>query len=272
MRLTTPTFKLIGISGLFISYLTGMNASTLYSTGFETPTFNTGQLAGQNGWTDDGNASHITVENTFVNTGSQAVQFSASGASGQTGVFLADNYVVPAASPVITMTVDYYRASGGTASERVDVSGFDQNANGLGLVRWDANNGLEIVSGNSDTVSNGLLSSNTWEAISIAYNFSNDTFSVYLNNNLVKANLPFYQGGATSTEFLEGGLFIQNPGTDLTYFDNYSVTASAPTPELATLYLLGPALVWVLFRVRHRIPKDRPAGPSDIPMRGPQVR
>src|SRR5688572_2192924 len=64
----------IGI--ISFAVVTTQGATTLFdSLGFEGPTYSLGALGGQNGWITDGTGVG-TVQNTFVQSGSQAVRLS----------------------------------------------------------------------------------------------------------------------------------------------------------------------------------------------------
>ena len=58
---------------LILAVLAPLQGAIILSTGFENPPYTLGALAGQDGWLAAGTTA-ITVENTTVKTGAQAVQ------------------------------------------------------------------------------------------------------------------------------------------------------------------------------------------------------
>lgn len=222
-------------------------ATVIYSTSFENPPFVPGQAAGQDGWIDFGNPTHVSIENTFAHTGSQAVQISASGASGQTGIGRIDPFDSSNGDSLILLTVDMYRQSGGTPSGVEDLAGFDGSSTDIGVIRWASDNSLMIVDGNGTITVKNALTLNTWNTFGLAFDFSTRTFNAYLNGTLEASGLPF--SGGNSPEFLAGSLTIQGPGTDNVFFDNYSASA---TPEPMYLPVCALGLVALALYRRHR--------------------
>src|SRR4051812_21689677 len=66
-----------------------VHAGLLYTTGFESPTFTPGTIAGQDGWGVFG-PGLVTVEGAFAESGAQAV-FIDGASTGQTGPFHSDS-------------------------------------------------------------------------------------------------------------------------------------------------------------------------------------
>ena len=77
------------VVALFVWVMGGsILAATVYSTGFESPTYTAGAVAGQDGWSQDiGATSSITVQSATVKTGTQAVQFNPTGQPNFTRVY-----------------------------------------------------------------------------------------------------------------------------------------------------------------------------------------
>jgi hypothetical protein len=77
-------------------------AGTLYATGFEPPTFTTGVLAGQDGWSEfPAPFVAVQVENTFVKTGTQAVEVVPEVTIGQDGPYKA----VSTTAPIVVQSI-----------------------------------------------------------------------------------------------------------------------------------------------------------------------
>ena len=66
----------------------GAKAATIYATDFEPPTFTTGALAGQDGWSEfPAPSGAVQVENLIAESGLQAVGVIPALATGQDGAF-----------------------------------------------------------------------------------------------------------------------------------------------------------------------------------------
>ncbi|HUK07187.1 MAG TPA: hypothetical protein VLX09_04890 [Stellaceae bacterium] len=82
-------------------------AGVVYSTGFEPPTYTTGALAGQDGWFAGSGTDIGMVETTTVLAGMQAVEFDATGVSGQHF----DGHAVPSSGTYMQVTDEFFESS-----------------------------------------------------------------------------------------------------------------------------------------------------------------
>src|SRR5271155_2545438 len=85
--------------------------TVLYSTSFESPTFTTGALAGQDGWSGFG-PSGASVESFFADSGSQAVVLDG-GAASQSGPY----YATTTTGPLVDLSADLAIFASSTQSE-----------------------------------------------------------------------------------------------------------------------------------------------------------
>src|SRR5580700_4159335 len=85
--------------------------TVLYSTSFENPPFTTGPIAGQDGWNVFG-PGISTVENSFADTGSQAV-FVDGGTASQSGPY----HSVFSTGPLVDVSADLAIFTSSTQSE-----------------------------------------------------------------------------------------------------------------------------------------------------------
>jgi hypothetical protein len=215
-------------------------ASTIYSTSFENPPFHTGQAAGQDGWVDFGNPANVFIEDTFADTGSQALQISATGAAGQAGVLHPESFdTSTSADKTVLVTVDMLRQSGGILSAVQDLAGFDGSGTDLGVIRWANNDSLLIVSGGGTIIIPNALTLDTWNLFGLEFDFTTRTFSAFLNGTLEASDLPF-AGSSSSPVWGGASLTIQGPVSDNVFFDNYnsSTLAAVPEPGTASLGIL----------------------------------
>ena len=227
----------------FLSFASQSGAAIIYSTSFENPPFHLGQAAGQDGWVNFGNPANVVIENTLAHTGSQALQISATGAVGQTGVQHPESFDTSAnPNKIVLVTVDMLRQSGGTLSGVEDLAGFDGAGTDLGVIRWTSNDSLLIVSGSGTITVPSALTKNTWNTFGLAFDFSTRTFSASLNGSLVASGLPF-SGASSSPVWTGASLTIQVPGTDNVFFDNYSSSSVSSVPEPISLSLCALGLL-----------------------------
>jgi hypothetical protein len=100
------------------------------------------------------------------------------------------------------------------------------------------------------TFSSGLaVAPNTWNNISLVFNFNTQTESGYVNGVLI-ASLPF-SAPTTAITVLDVG-YNNKLGTasDSAYVDSLSITATAPEPTTLVLVGAGLAICGFFFRQR----------------------
>ncbi len=212
------------------------SADIIYQTGFESPSYSLGTLAGQNNW---GNSSIPVVENTTVLSGSQAVEFDAS--------------LLPSGQNVIAQPLSYNSVNNSQALVRIQEA-FFLSATGTTSV-WDVmvvvgNNGFIGQLGvRNNNIGLGLANSGVgsvpvmrgqWNSLELDLNFQTQIQSAFMNGIFIGEGS--FSNPTTSLGFVEFGV-NQSPGTDQAFFDNLSITSSAvPEPSTLVIGLLGVAL------------------------------
>ena len=196
--------------------------SALFQTGFEatdSPPYSLGQLAGQNGWA----GSLGVVQNGTVFGGTQAVQFNAALASGQT--LVSHSLSDPQPETEVVYEIEFQQSANGSPSfwDAVVAVG---NAGFLGqLVVTQTGN---VILGNATTSTGSLpVSRGVWNDFQLVVNYSAQTITGYVNGSLV-GSLPFSNSSTTVSAVGFGINF--GPGADSGFFDNLSVVS---TPALA---------------------------------------
>jgi MYXO-CTERM domain-containing protein len=211
-------------------------ATTLFSTGFEPPTYAVGALNGQDGWT---NAA--VVENSVVFAGSQAVAMNSTGVTGQTEFFhgLSYNSAVDP-NPLVVFDVEFMESS--AANDPIwDI--FAIGGNGGFINQVAVTNTGRVAFGTNTTAQ---ISAGVWNDFQMVVNFSNDTVSVYLNSVFVSSDV-FSSPSTTLTVVAAGINTVAGTDTATGYFDNFSVTVT-PEPGSTGLVLAGLALLVVRYR------------------------
>jgi hypothetical protein len=220
----------------------------LYSTGFEAPTFTTGALDGQGGWTGAGGAA---VENTVAYGGSQAV-----GAGSGAGAYYAET-ITPNGTVVLSAMIDI-DANGsktyfdvGTSTSVYDIT--------AGVQLDAAPNGVTVlaVSGPAPYQSVGTMSYGAWHDVSLILNYATQTFGVSIDGQSVASGLAFCGGdtndgaclGNRVTQFGDAAFFSRSARSGDSYMDNVSIDA-VPEPGAWSLMIAGAALAGGALRVR----------------------
>jgi hypothetical protein len=221
--------------------------TVLYSTGFEAPTFTAGMsVNGQNGWETFSPASASQIENSFADSGLQALDVLPALAIGdQAGAV----YALSTSANEIEMSADIYLASS-TIQSAWQFAAIGPA--GLGFI-----GGVDITNtGAIDLITTGFpavatLAYNTWEDFDFVYNFTTQTYSFSLNGTLISSNVAFCGNnsgpcnGATVSTFGEGAfdtLFPSAGANDIGYMDNFSISSVSSVPEPGSLMLLGAGL------------------------------
>ncbi len=234
------------------------------SGGFESPSYNLGQLVGQSQtapaamrWTDfvppGGNT--FVVQNTKVNGGTQAV--SVSNPSSNPGfVAPAVNYT-PVANELVVLEVDIARTFSANAmspsSNLFGAEAYDAVGNPIvsfGLRFNDISRTIEAIAARSanpspNDVININVAENQWVGFKAELNFETKQYRLLVNGNLIAANLPFLSQAANLADFDLSHYTVLN-ATDIGYFDNYRITTEAvPEPNtFALCALVGATSIW----------------------------
>lgn len=211
--------------------------TVIYSTSFESPTFTTGPIAGQDGWSVYGPSSP-SVESFFADTGSQAV-FVDGGTASQSGPYHTD----VSTGPLIDLSADIAIFTSSTQTE------WQFGALGPGLVGYLG--GVDILpNGTIAAISAGssdigtftratAFDSAAWHNINLLFNLSTQTYDISLDGTLLASDVPFCGSngsctGATLSTYANGFFDSFGTGNDSGYLDNYSVTQITGTPEPST--------------------------------------
>lgn len=213
-------------------------AVTLYATGFESPTFAVGAIAGQNGWATFGPSGAI-VQTAVVKTGTQAVEVFGSAPS-QAGPY----YAVALSDSIINVSADLYLASSAAQSA------WQFAATGSGLTGFTggidvSGTTIKAISGAFPTV--GTFARDTWNHVEVILDFTSQTSTLKLNGVTLAASLPFCGSNGACTGALVaafGDAIFDSFGgvgrTDFGVMDNFSIAA---VPEASTWMQMGLGLI-----------------------------
>ena len=241
----TTTF-LAGSAAIVIAAACALPASatTLYSTGFEAPTFAPGAIAGQGGWqvfSGSGQPALAQVESGVARSGAQAASVAGS-ANGQTGPFYELNF---AASGVIDVSGDIMLTTPTTAASSwqfaVTGPGLSQFAGGIDIY----GNSIKAISGNFSTI--GAFSYDVWHHVDIVLDYTAQRFSIGLDGSTIASGLAFCGTnsgctGAHISNFGDGFFDTFGGSSNTGYLDNFSidtVPGGVPEPASWALMLIG---------------------------------
>jgi len=237
------------------------SAALPYSTSFEN--FANGALPGQLGWatTGAGASSLFTVGSTagLALTGSKYVTINtanfASNTSNWAWIDNPQSAFDLATTPIITAKVNVAILSGG--GTRQSMGGLDlYNASGsarLAAIRFRDNGQIDVINNNAQLASTaaGAVSLNAYYELAIQLNYQTGKIKWFVGGT----ELTGFAAGfdtLTSTDFGDADLYAVRTGLngtttggttgDTILYDDYSVTATVPTP--GSIALLGMAGVF----------------------------
>ncbi len=241
------------------------HAGTLYSTGFEAPTFTIGPIAGQDGWNVFGPGNPF-VESFLSDTGSQAVFVDGNEAS-QTGPY----HIDVTTGPIIDLSADIAIFTSTTQTEW-QFAGLDPTLTQfLGGIDILPDSSIVALTAGSPVIgafprATGF-DSTAWHSIDLLFNLSSQTYNISLDGVTLASNLAFCGDSAgcagANVASYGAGLFdtngIASPGVgaagsipnDSGYLDNFQA-ADVGVPEPSTILLLGLGLAGGVFRLRRR--------------------
>jgi hypothetical protein len=234
---------------LILSLAVPTYAGILYSTGFESPTFTTGDIAGQNGWEVFGNPTYAAqVESGVAESGTQAVVVYPAIATEQTGPY----YAISTAAPIVEMSGYIYLASSSTQSEWQFAATGPSFGGFIGGVDIQNNGAIDLIGPGTDV---GTITYNAWQLLDFVFNFNTQTYSFSLNGSLISSGVAFCGSnvGCSGANIASFGdlLFDTFPATDANdtgYLDNVTISSVSSTPEPGSLLLLGAGLAAVIAR------------------------
>ncbi|MGD0435820.1 MAG: PEP-CTERM sorting domain-containing protein, partial [Bryobacteraceae bacterium] len=222
--------------------------TVLYSTSFESPTFTTGPLAGQDGWSGFG-PSGASVESFFADTGSQAV-FLDGGAASQSGPY----YATTSTGPLVDLSADLAIFTSSTQTEW-QFSALAPSLGGfLGGINILADNSIEAQTAGNPIIGTFAratgFNSSAWVNVNLLFDLATQTYDISVGGVLLDSNVPICGSssgctGATLSTFGDGLFDTFGGGNDSGYMDNYSVTLVTATPEPGNLGLIALGLVGI---------------------------
>lgn len=240
--------RLSAVVGALLLFGAGGNAfgSLIYATGFEAPTFQLGPLSGQGGWLA---APNVTVQNSPVPGGGQAVIFE--NGSGLEAVN--PTPVDTTKSQFVLMLEDFGIADLAGTAPYFALGALTPSFDILGGVVINPDGSLVVLSPAYPTTVPGVFVDNAVNSVAFLFDFHADTYSVFVNSNLVAGNEPFAE--TSNTQFL-GGAVGQLGSGGAALLDNYAVVASDPVvasvPEPATAGTALAALALAACGVRRK--------------------
>ena len=234
-----PTF--VGLAILLS--VSQASATTLYATGFESPTFTTGLVSGQDGWSEYP-APASGVENTFAFAGTQAVSVIPALTTGQGGPVK----TVTTAASIVIQSASIYLYSSSTQSGwqfAAVGSGLNGFAGGIDI---DPDGTIHAISSGFATI--GTFARNVWNTVDLNLDYATQTYSIILNGSTIASNVAFCGNnsgpcnGANVSAYSDG--FFDSFGAtgvnDMGILDNYSVSTPDTTPLPAALPLFASGL------------------------------
>ncbi len=202
------------------------SANVVYATGFEPPSYTTGALAGQGGWS----GAPGIVETATVFAGTQAVGFDATGVSGQAY----NGTPVPSIGQgsVERVTEEFFVSASDSSWEVLGVFG---DAGFLGQLV--VNNDHVKLGLASTAVGSVAVTDGAWHSYTMDFNFLTDVQTAYVDGTLIGSG-PFATPGTLLTGIVMGINFANGTATSQAYADDLSIDV----PEPSSLVLLGSGL------------------------------
>ncbi len=234
------------------------NAGVLYGTGFESPAFSPGGIAGQDGWNVFGPGPNA-VEGAFAKTGSQAV-FVGGSTSSQSGPYHSDS----STGPFVRLSADLAVFTSSTQSEW-QFGGLGPGLVGfLGGINILPDSSIQAISGAFPTIGTfaraTAFDSTAWHHVELLFNMQAQTYDVTIDGSNIASGLAFCSsnGACTGAPMASYGSAIFDSfglggdANDSGYMDNFEVAEFANAPEPSSILLIAGGLGAMLVRLRRK--------------------
>jgi hypothetical protein len=219
----------LGLAAALLAGSGAARAGILYQTGFEAPTYTTGELLGQDGWSTavPGTAQ---VQTTTVLSGTQALEVDLTSATFPAHPLNYDSSADPGA--VVRLQVSLMLQ--GTLADQVE---------GIAVYGDEGFIAQLYVAGSSFTLGGASSHSGdtpaaagVWYSLEMDLDFQNQTATAYVDGQLL-ATVDMATP-TTSLEFFEFGGFGRPSASETAFYDDFSATV-APEPSSLALIAVG---------------------------------
>lgn len=223
-----------------------VQASTIYSTGFESPDFHTGVLSGQDGWSQSGGFgtgdTKPFVQNTDVCTGLQAITLTSGNSTATEARRVGD-----VLTGIVTMSFDIKIFEGTTAglSANLNVTASESSTSIWYpiIITFSTNGNILAQNGNSVTDSGVAWSSSSWQNITMVADTETRTYDLIIDGTTVLSDLGFRGSTVSTISMIDFYMPMAGERNEGMYVDNVSLI-----PEPATIGLLGIGGLMTLLR------------------------
>ena len=247
-------------------------SETIYSTGFEPPTFSPGSINGQDNWTSAGSsgatpAAVISTENPNQGTQDLLIDGSQFGSSPGVSAVHASFFNANDLMPIVTVQTDA-RLDGaidpnGKVTANLETTGANNGSTSiLFLGEWVLSSdgqasavAFDDTNHTASVVFTTPINLGQYYTLGIQLNFAVRTINFFFDGTAV-GSAPL-NPALTSNEY-DGSILalLGSSAGDAAaykaYYDNFSETASVPEPELPSLLLIGSGVAFLARRVLSR--------------------
>jgi hypothetical protein len=205
-----------------------VRAGIIYQTGFESPTYSVGTLAGQDGWTDTSGAAQI--ETSTVNSGSQAMSADISPSDFIDHSLAYDSTTNPAATVKLQIA---FQVQGNTQNQAEGLSVF---GDGGFIAQIYALNG-DFHLGTATAAGILPVGLGEWYSLEMDLDFQTQSVTAYVDGTFL-ATLAM-GSPTTSLTVLDLGGSSGGFSGETVFYDDFSATVATAAPEPSSLALIA---------------------------------
>lgn len=227
-------------------------ADVIYSSGFESPTYNTGALVGQDSWLGSGpSGDEPVVQSSLVHGGSQAGGALRSGTDLGTSIMAYRDFTQTSTGIVVQAAIRIEDMAGsGGYFDAFYVYRDSFGGERATILYFQDDGDITVYDGGTErTVSSWV--DDTWYQLDFTFDVPSQLFDLSINGSQVATNFVFLNLGATSI----GGIALQEYG-GLTgggvYFDDLSVSV-IPEPGSGLLFGLAASVLLAASLIRRYV-------------------
>jgi hypothetical protein len=222
-----------------LALVASSHAQVLYATSFEAPTFTTGDIFGQDGWTDTASSTVAVVSARDARTGTQSVFIDSAPETSPYFGWKPINH--SPGSNIVSTSIWMKPSDDSRGNSDFGFLSYDIAGSLIGGIIFAGPTVTVVDTLSTSTSTNGVVNLGQWNELRNDYNFATKLMTSYLNGAAL-ATVSF-----TETNFGDADIYMNPTGFSTVYADDLRIEV---VPEPATMAALALGVTGLVRRRR----------------------